>query len=164
MSSDLHALKQVANAFGVGDSLIEQIENKVDKFAKDGEDWADATASDWYDAAPWATGTLRESIETDTSNITKPKVLVNHQKLMAHAGQKLTAIRKVYRGQKVKMPDYDYLKEAEEQNVSASTSVEPLEPNSEREMKWNPDPNTPFLYSIWDELAKKNKRIIFNGR
>lgn len=165
MGNVITAIKTAGNAFGVGSNLADQITEKVEKFAQDGEDWANSTASDWYDSAPWATGNLRESIDVDTSDLSAPRVFVNKQKLMAHAGQRMPAVRLWYKknGRKViTIPNSDYLLVAEENAASASKTTNPITPNAEREMASGKG-TSPFLNSIWEELWKKNKRIIFNG-
>lgn len=164
MDTRLAALKEMTKFFGLGDNLNKQVEKAVDNFVQAGKDWANETASDWYDSAPWATGNLRESIDVEEKDVTKPKVFVNHQKLMEHAEQKLPARRLWYKKQgwdPIEMPDYDYLEEAESKNAaSASSTVYPIEPNWDREYNANP-PHTPFIDAIWMKQALRNKQRIF---
>lgn len=166
IDATISSLKAIGDAFGIGDALAAQVVKKVDKFASDGEDWADATASDWYDAAPWRTGTLRESISVDTSKPNRPRVYIDDRKIQANAGKSLPTIRKWYKVNginKTEIDPEDYRFVAEEWAASASKTVDPIEPHSAREMNAGKG-STPFLNSIWDEIAYLWKRRIFNGQ
>lgn len=149
----------------MAEGLEDQIDEAATDFAKRGAKWATDTAKDWYESAPWATGTFREAVEADIDDVTTPKVWVNPQKIMAHLGQTRNAVRAIYKVRnmnKLKVeassPE-EYIKKVEENAVSASTSADPITPSSVREMATGTP--TPFLDTIWDELVKKNIRRYF---
>lgn len=168
LESALNALTEVADYFGISD-VKEQVIDYLDEFAGAEAEWMTQVQNDFYKSAPWRTGNLRESIDTDYDDFPTVRVGIDRNKLMARAGQKVKAIREIYGGQEFKIsrvPTYPELIDegttayGERWNaVSASSTVDPIEPNAAREM--NRGAHTPYIEAIWGELAQKRKKEIF---
>ena len=165
LPNELSGLLQIAEDFGVRHGIEEQVDEAAANYAKKGEEWAKTTAKEWYDSAPWATGTFREAVEADTEDPSAPRVWVNPQKIIGRLGQTRPAIRAAYKARGKKQLKVtasgaeDYIEQVEEHAVSASTSADPITPQASREMAYGTP--TPFLNTIWDEIVKKNIRRYF---
>lgn len=171
LESALDELAEVADYFGIA-NVKEQVVDYLDDFAGAEAEWMTQVQSDFYKSAPWRTGNLREAIDTDYDDFPTVRVGIDRDELMAHAGIERKAIRKEYlaRGQReVVIPEDPNYPELIDRNVvkggekwkavSASTTVDPIQPYSSRE--FNRDTHTPYLDEIWAVLAQKRKKEIF---
>lgn len=174
LESALDKLAEVADYFSIAD-VKEQVVDYLDDFAGAETEWMGLVEDDFYESAPWRTGNLREAIDTDYDDFPTVRVGIDQDKLMARAGQRVRLIRRAYldngpfSAQEVKLskvPTYPELIDEgttaygeEWKAVSASSTVDPIEPNTAREM--NRGTHTPYIEAIWWELAQKRKKEIF---
>lgn len=64
----LKDLKKIADNFGIGEALVDQMEEAMDDLAYRGREWALACQEDWSQvkkSVPWMTGNLSEAIQIE---------------------------------------------------------------------------------------------------
>lgn len=91
----LASLKEMGDFFGIGDELVEQLEDDMADFYDKGQKWANKCRLRWSElktGVPWATGNLSFSITAvDEFEDNKPQfwVGVDLKKLLEPKGKKL---------------------------------------------------------------------------
>lgn len=171
MTTATNELKKIGDYFGIGEKLLEQVGDKVADFAKQGEEWAEATAAEWESTAPWETGTLRESITYSVKNPAKPVVFVDRNELSSHYDETRSTKRAIYRKLGIEehtVPNFDYTEAIDRgvrrrgQDYHAVSAGE--EPQSQRDY-WMGG-HTPFIEPFWFRIAEQNASFVdgYKGR